>query len=95
MTGPAAAGSGESRRTSTNSFPAKSPFEDVVAAKLDLESLLERLPDPLDRTILVVRDEGYAIGKIADDLNRARDTIERRLRKIRRLYLELESEWRM
>jgi DNA-directed RNA polymerase specialized sigma24 family protein len=61
------------------------PVEDVVAARLEFEALLEALPDDLHRTILTMHQH-HSIEEIAHDLGRARDTIERKLKTIQMIH---------
>jgi DNA-directed RNA polymerase specialized sigma24 family protein len=63
------------------------PQEAQVLAQLEIEDLLEYLEDPQLQEILKLRLMEYTVEEIADFLHVADRTIERRLNKIRELYL--------
>jgi DNA-directed RNA polymerase specialized sigma24 family protein len=64
----------------------EAPIEDVVAAKLDFEILLERLPDQRHRAVLVLHDQGFTINEIASKLGIDRKTVARKLNTAKQLY---------
>jgi RNA polymerase sigma factor (sigma-70 family) len=63
------------------------PLEEVVLAE-EVETLLERLRDPMLRQIAVWKLESYTNAEIADRLGCSQPTVERRLALIRRLLKE-------
>jgi len=64
------------------------PVEDVLVTDLEIQALLERLPDDVHRTILKMRFQRYSIEEIAHRLGVVRRTIERKLENIERIYLK-------
>ena len=62
------------------------PVYDLIAAKLDLEAFLERLPDELHRAVFILRHQGHSVPAIARRLNVTRRTIERKLKDNRQVY---------
>jgi len=64
------------------------PVEDVLVTDLEIQALLERLPDDVHRTIFKMRFQGYSIEEIAHLLGVVRRTIERKLENIERIYLK-------
>ena len=57
--------------------------EDAVDARLDFESLMERLADDRHRTVLAELQRGQPIEEIARGLDVSRRTLERMLKEIR------------
>jgi DNA-directed RNA polymerase specialized sigma24 family protein len=62
----------------------------VVETIETCRDLLGRLPDGLSRSIAMRRMEGYSNPEIARELKRSLSTIERKLRLIRRHFVETE-----
>ena len=67
------------------------PIEDVVAAKLEFDALVQRLPDDLHRMVLIMHDQGFSIKEIARDLDLDRKTVARKRQNIERIYRESRS----
>ena len=68
------------------------PAEDVVAAKLEFEAFLQRLPDDLHRSVLILRHEGHSIPAMALLLNVTRRTVERKLKDNQQSYRQWKPD---
>jgi RNA polymerase sigma factor (sigma-70 family) len=66
--------------------------EDLVAGKLEAEHLIEKLEDPLLKTIVRLRLEGYTDQEIAEETGQDRSTVYRKLQRIRAIWKEPDLE---
>jgi len=63
------------------------PTPEVAATLADqIQTMLARLDDDVQRAIAVLRLQGYEIAEIAERLGRARRTVERKLALVRRIW---------
>ncbi|MCA9031300.1 MAG: hypothetical protein KDA66_10850 [Planctomycetaceae bacterium] len=72
-----------------NEFPANQFSPDLLAEVTEsCDQLLNAIPDELMRKVVLLKWQGATNGQVADELGCTRRTIERKLERIRRIWVE-------
>ena len=72
-----------------NAIGGDEPTPDVIAEVSEsCAQLLDALPEETMKMIVLLKFQGSTNGEIADELNCTRRTIERKLERIRRIWVE-------